>query len=231
MPVSRSRLLTAWEPPALEEFFLHNPAHRKRILEFVDKDHPVMSEFYNLMTKKRTPPQMEKKLRVLIEKDPGFLDPYVQLSHLLLSAGAAEEGCEIAAEAFSVAQKMIADREGNWPERMEWGWLENRHILRALHHFGWLLWRMGHVDHSLAVFRRIIRMNPNDNQGIRWEILAIRLGLDCEYWDEPFYSKDGPFAGETYDGSAIEKWFERESKKFPEEFAWLFDEWKRSGAI
>lgn len=52
-----------------------------------------------------------------------------------------------------------------------WGRIYNRPFLRCLHGYGLCLWRLGRLAEAQQVFERILSLNPNDNQGVRfcWE--------------------------------------------------------------
>jgi len=62
-----------------------------------------------------------------------------------------------------------------------WGRIYNRPFLRCLHGLGLCHWRLGRTGEALAVFERILALNPNDNQGIR--ILRQAL-LEGGTWEE-----------------------------------------------
>lgn len=49
-----------------------------------------------------------------------------------------------------------------------WGQIYNRPFLRCLHGFGLCLWRLGRMGEAQRVFERILSLNPNDNQGVRF---------------------------------------------------------------
>lgn len=207
--------------------FTPNPHRRKRIGEFTDKYDPDIGvRWYELLERGIETKKDADEFTAIMDEAPDFLAPYVELSHSALASGDKEEAYEIALTAYMLAVRRIADSNGDWPETMEWMWLENRPLMRVLHHFAWLLWQFGQPDHAAMIMRRILRMNPGDNQGIRNELLAIRMGLDPETWDEQFFVNDGPMAGRAYDGRMISEWFDREAKNFPDEFDWLFATWK-----
>jgi len=63
---------------------------------------------------------------------------------------------------------------------LTWGRLYNRPFLRCLHGYGLCLWRLGRVDEAKPVFVRILSLNPNDNQGIRFLLHDIREGGSWE---------------------------------------------------
>jgi tetratricopeptide (TPR) repeat protein len=62
-----------------------------------------------------------------------------------------------------------------------WGHIYNRPFLRCLHGYGLCLWRMGQLRQAQQVFERILSLNPNDNQGVRfcWNDVRRRRS-----WDE-----------------------------------------------
>ena len=62
---------------------------------------------------------------------------------------------------------------------LSWGLIDNRPFLRCLYGYGLCLWRLNRRDEAAAVFRRMLWLNPADNQGIRF--LAHRLE-DGENW-------------------------------------------------
>jgi hypothetical protein len=51
---------------------------------------------------------------------------------------------------------------------LTWGRLYNRPLLRCLHGHGLCLWRLGKLAEAREVFDRILSLNPNDNQGVRF---------------------------------------------------------------
>jgi tetratricopeptide (TPR) repeat protein len=62
-----------------------------------------------------------------------------------------------------------------------WGRIYNRPFLRCLHGLGLCHWRLGRAGEALALFERILALNPNDNQGIRFLREAL---LDGQTWEE-----------------------------------------------
>jgi hypothetical protein len=62
-----------------------------------------------------------------------------------------------------------------------WGHIYNRPFLRCLHGYGLCLWRLGQLPQAQLVFERILSLNPNDNQGVRFCWDDVRNGRS---WDE-----------------------------------------------
>lgn len=53
-----------------------------------------------------------------------------------------------------------------------WGFLETRPYMRARHGLAMSLLQLGDEDAALEHFRGMLKLNPNDNQGIRYLLLA-----------------------------------------------------------
>jgi tetratricopeptide (TPR) repeat protein len=66
---------------------------------------------------------------------------------------------------------------GRWPDELEWGIWENRPYLRALQGLGLIHWRNNEIEKAKEIFELLLKMNPHDNQGIRYCMAAIYKGL------------------------------------------------------
>jgi tetratricopeptide (TPR) repeat protein len=56
-----------------------------------------------------------------------------------------------------------------------WGLLETRPYMRARHGLAQCLWHSGDRDAAIQHFSEMLRLNPNDNQGVRYELAACLL--------------------------------------------------------
>jgi len=101
----------------------------KKLREFIDKDHKVMGLYYGICEKYNgsNAKSTEKNLKKLIDEDPDFFDSYLLLYDILQDEGSLSEAEELLDDAYDRARALITDKEGNWPDNLEWGWLENRH--------------------------------------------------------------------------------------------------------
>lgn len=63
---------------------------------------------------------------------------------------------------------------------LPWGLIDNRPYLRCLHGLGLCLWRTDRTSEAAEVFRRMLWLNPTDNQGARFNLEAVEAGLTWE---------------------------------------------------
>ena len=64
---------------------------------------------------------------------------------------------------------------------LAWSLIDNRPFLRCLHGLGLCQWRIGETREAAAVFRRMLCLNPGDNQGARFNLPAVEAG---KTWEE-----------------------------------------------
>lgn len=190
--------------------------------DFIDKDRKVINEYYDIQENftgnnvKTTISALKK----LIKKDPFFFDSYLMIFDLLNNSGKSKEAEEIIADGYNKALDLVLDKNGNWPEKLEWGWLENRHIIRLFINVGITLWKKGKQEEALELFEKLLKTNPNDNAGVRYFILAILEGMSLTAFNKKF-DKDG------FWDSEIDEWFSEKINTHKEYFGWwlkLFDE-------
>ena len=185
---------------------------------FVDKDHAVMSEYYDFMDaiNEHSADDIEKTMKKFIKKDPLFLDPYLMLFELYQGDRDLQKAEDILEQAYGIAIKIITDKKGNWPKEMRWGYLGNRHIIRTLLNKAMNLWVKNKRDDALDLLRKLLRSNPRDNIGARTYILAIRLNMKFDEFEKQMMSDYG------YDGKKMME-FEEKMKDFPDEFDWWLE--------
>ena len=133
----------------------------KNLREFVDKEHRVMSDFYDICERynERNKALIKRELRQLIEEDPDFLDPYLFLYQILEDEGNLKEAEKILNEAYRRAIALITDKDGSWPDILKWGWLENRHIIRTILNKALSLWRNNAIEEPLYLSPPLLKKN------------------------------------------------------------------------
>ncbi|WP_456470121.1 IS1096 element passenger TnpR family protein [Caminibacter sp.] len=181
-------------------------------MEFVF-DNSKCIKYQSLSDKLETLPvdEAEKKLKNFIKRNPKCFEVYLDLYFLLLQKGEIKEAYKLLEKGYKKIDKMFIDEFGEWPDVMEWGWMENRPIIRLLVNYGIYLWKMERTDESLNLFKKLLEMNPNDNPGVRYFILAIKEGMSFQEFDNKF-NKGGYYTVE------IDEWFEKNYLKYKEDF-------------
>lgn len=63
-----------------------------------------------------------------------------------------------------------------------WGLLETRPYMRARHHLALALWKAGAHEEAINHYQDMLRLNPGDNQGVRYLLLTnlLFMGKDKE---------------------------------------------------
>jgi tetratricopeptide (TPR) repeat protein len=98
----------------------------------------------------------------------------------MLDRGGLEEEAEIqalrnivAAAAKSLGPKVFKQYAGHF-----WGFIETRPYMRARHRLAGTLRAAGRLEEAITECEAILALNPNDNQGVRYELLPDYLGLN-----------------------------------------------------
>lgn len=193
--------------------------------EYVDIDHEVSEIFYELLDiyEEGNVDEIKSKLNQLIEEDPYFLDSYLLMYEILMNEDKEEEAIKYLDNAYNKAVETITIGD-KWPYRLEWDWIENRHIIRAILNKGIYLWANGKENEAIEIFRRLLKMNPADQIGARFYILAIRKGISFEDFEERF-SKDGEY------GDSLFQWFNENYQQYMDEFKEWDDEMRALGVL
>ncbi|HRZ34881.1 MAG TPA: hypothetical protein P5534_00785 [Candidatus Paceibacterota bacterium] len=62
----------------------------------------------------------------------------------------------------------------DFDDLLPWGYINNRPFLRCMKGFGLCLWRLNRFAEAEHVFDRMLGLNPDDNQGVRFLIDDVR---------------------------------------------------------
>ena len=89
----------------------------------------------------------------------------------------AEEALQLYRQGVEAGEKALGktafrDNVGHF-----WGILETRPYMRARHGLARSLWESGAREEAVTHYRDMLRLNPNDNQGIRYILLDCFLTL------------------------------------------------------
>lgn len=114
-----------------------------------------------------------KLLNTALEIDEDCVQTYIGFIFAYGAIGDAKKRQEMVKLAYEKTLKKFPQ----WPKLMQWGWLENRAYMRVIQCMGELYWDSGENDKAIELFRLLLKLNPNDNQGIRYEISALYAGI------------------------------------------------------
>ena len=84
------------------------------------------------------------------------------------AAGLYEAGIKAAERVLG--PKVFAEETGNF-----WGVVETRPYMRAKAGLAQCLWTMGRQEEAINHYQELLKLNPNDNQGIRYPLAATLL--------------------------------------------------------
>jgi tetratricopeptide (TPR) repeat protein len=183
--------------------------------KFVDIDHPIQYDYDEIIEMRDivSNTAVVFELKALIEEDPFYFDPYLTLAGILESEGNLLEALHLRELAYELALDTILDEDNKWPDTLDWVFIENRHIIRALFNMVDIYWQNNQAQKALYLLRNLLRVNPLDNIEARYNILAIRMGLSFQEFQKLTDRNENG-------GFDIGEWFESNKNQFPEDFDW-----------
>ncbi len=113
----------------------------------------------------------EKALR----KSPDCADAYVLLAE---NAKSRKEALDFYEQGVAAGERALGPRAFKDDVGYFWGLLETRPYMRAREGLAHALWAEGRRDEAVAHLQDMLRLNPNDNQGIRYTLAGFLLFLD-----------------------------------------------------
>ncbi|MEP3436127.1 MAG: hypothetical protein ABJN75_05005 [Hoeflea sp.] len=125
-----------------------------------------------------TPAQRVKLARKALSVDLNAIDAYNILG---IHAPTLAEKIALFREATVIGEQLFAplldDEEMEW-----WGFIGTRPWMRAQHNLGLALLEAQDLDGAISVFKFLIALNQNDNQGIRY--LLLRISAETGNYDD-----------------------------------------------
>lgn len=142
----------------------------------LDEAQQIMYDAWEARTRQRAISLAKKALKI----SPDCADAYSFLAEE--AAKSIEEALGLYAKAVDAGERVIGKRAFKEDVGYFWGLLETRPYMRARASLAQCLWEVGRCDEAVAHFQDLLRLNPNDNQGIRDLLMPrlIELGRDKE---------------------------------------------------
>ena len=104
-----------------------------------------------------------------IEIDPTYADGYNHLANIVWRKRDWGQAESLYRKAISFAEPEIKNvRRGAF-----WGTFESRPYMRALQGLGLTTWKQGRLEEAKDIFLKMLKLNVNDNQGVRYLIGPI----------------------------------------------------------
>ena len=79
----------------------------------------------------------------------------------------------VAAGERALGEKFFKENAGHF-----WGLIETRPYMRAREGLANTLWLMDRVDEAVPHFQEMLRLNPGDNQGVRYSLLNLLIATN-----------------------------------------------------
>ena len=121
-------------------------------------------------------------LKKAIKVNEDFVAGYVGLTAVAKEERDKKKQKIYANLAFEKTRKVFP----KWPERLPWGILENRQYLRAICDKACIDHIEGNFKEAESLYRLLLKLNPRDNQGIRYLLAGMFAGLTPEDIDDMF---------------------------------------------
>ena len=141
------------------------------------------------------PHDPDKAIRLLHkarEIDEHYVEAYVGLAEVYRYKGSKKKERDYAHKAFAETKRIFP----SWPEQLSWGEIENRQYLRAIHHEASVHWADNDTSKARQLFELLLRLNPNDNQGIRYMLAGLYTALTETEMEQKWHEAN---ANQTWD--------------------------------
>lgn len=114
----------------------------------------------------------ERAYREALRLNPAFPGAYEGLAIVAKEQGKEAQARKLTTLAF---EKVLAAYP-TWPRRLHWGEIENRPIMRVIQMQAMLHHEDGNRKEAEQLYNLLLKLNPSDNQGIRYLLADLRKG-------------------------------------------------------
>lgn len=132
-----------------------------------------------------------------LARSPDCADAHVIFAEEI--PGTLEEKRDMYTAGVEAGERAIGDRPFKEDVGHFWGLLETRPYMRARAGLAACLWELGERQEAVTHYRDLLRLNPNDNQGVRYTLLGWLLAMERDdeagkLLEQPEYADDGTAA-------------------------------------
>ena len=111
-------------------------------------------------------------LKEIINEDPEFIDAYNSLGWLESDEYNYGNALSYFMKGYKIGNKLIPAK---FKGQIVWGWTANRPFLRAMHGLGMVYINMKEFGKASNIFKKMLKYNPSDNQGVRALIIECYI--------------------------------------------------------
>jgi tetratricopeptide (TPR) repeat protein len=136
----------------------------------LDRAQEVMDQAFEV-----TVAEQVRLARKALEISPDCADAYVLLAE---NAETAEEALTLYEQGTAAGQRALGKEGFEEYAGHFWGFLETRPYMRARQGLAQCLWEAGRREEAAEHYQEMLRLNPDDNQGIRYILATLLLDLE-----------------------------------------------------
>jgi len=142
----------------------------------VDAAQQIMYDAWEAGSRRQRVALARKALKV----SPQCADAYVLLAEE--TARTADEALDLYRQGVEAGERALGKAAFKKYAGRFWGFLETRPYMRARFGLAQALWAKGLRDEAVVHYQAMLRLNPGDNQGIRYTLLncLLELGRDTD---------------------------------------------------
>lgn len=116
----------------------------------------------------------ERKLLIdrVLKLDPNNVDAYILLAEMEINS---RKKRNLLLKAVHLGEQELGSEFFEENKGYFWGLIETRPYMRAMAELADLLYMMEQEEEAIEIYEKLIELNPNDNQGIRDELMPIYI--------------------------------------------------------
>lgn len=122
-----------------------------------------------------SPAQALTLARKALQLTADCADAYLLLADL--GARSIREKLDLIRQAIEAGRRALGEKEFKEAVGHFWMIKETRPFMRAMEQMAEIQWEIGAGDAAIEIWREMLRLNPNDNQGVRCSLLGCLLEL------------------------------------------------------
>ena len=144
----------------------------------------------------------ELYFKFIISLNNSVYDAYISLMELYFKNNEFNKGIDIIKVGYNTLLKNEFDNK--FPKKLNYYEIGNRSIYRLIYNYADMLWIIDENDKAMDIFKKLLKINPSDNIGVRYAICGMLEGYSCSnhLWNE--------------NGQIIPNWYDDKVKKYLE---------------